>query len=97
MQVYDAVANGAYKSGFATTQQAYDQAQEELWGALDQLERRLAGGGQGGAAQRFLFGDQVTEADVRLLPPLVRFDSVYSVTFKCSRCARGRCSSWGVQ
>lgn len=76
--VYHAVNNGVYKSGFATTQEAYDEAVVALFDALDMLEERLAG-------QRYLVGDQLTEADWRLFTTLIRFDAVYHVHFKCSR------------
>lgn len=76
-EVYDKVNNGVYKAGFATTQQAYTEAVEELFAALDQLEDRLS-------SQPWLVGDRITEADLRLFPTLLRFDPVYHVHFKCS-------------
>jgi len=76
--IYENVNNGVYRAGFATTQAAYDEAYERLFAALDQLETRLAAG-------RFLVGDAPTEADWRLFPTLVRFDSVYYTHFKCDR------------
>jgi len=76
--VYPKVNNGVYRCGFATTQEAYDEAFEELFGALDELEARLS-------RQRFLVGDRVTEADWRLFTTLVRFDAVYVGHFKCNR------------
>jgi putative glutathione S-transferase len=76
--VYDRVNNGVYKCGFATTQDAYDEAFDQLFGALDALESRLA-------TQRYLAGDAVTEADWRLFTTLVRFDAVYVGHFKCNR------------
>jgi putative glutathione S-transferase len=75
--VYDAVNNGVYKAGFATTQSAYEEAVTALFAALDSLETRLA-------RQRFLVGDQLTEADIRLFTTLVRFDAVYNGHFKCN-------------
>ncbi len=75
--VYGKVNNGVYKTGFATTQSAYDEAVTELFNALDELELRL---GQ----QRYLVGAQITEADWRLFPTLVRFDPVYVGHFKCN-------------
>jgi len=75
--VYDAVNNGVYKAGFATTQDAYEEAVITLFEALDTLEGRLAG-------QRYLVGDQLTEADWRLFTTLVRFDAVYVGHFKCN-------------
>ena len=75
--IYDTVNNGVYKSGFATTQGAYEEAVYPLFKTLDRLEQRLAG-------QRYLVGDQPTEADWRLLPTLLRFDLVYFGHFKCN-------------
>ncbi len=75
--VFPHVNNGVYKAGFATTQPAYDQAFEALFAALDTLEARLAG-------QRYLVGDRLTEADIRLFTTLVRFDTVYYSHFKCN-------------
>lgn len=77
-RVYNAVNNGVYKAGFATTQDAYDKAVHPLFDALDWLEERLTG-------QRYLLGDRLTEADWRLFTTLVRFDSVYHLHFKCNR------------
>lgn len=74
--VYDKVNNGVYRAGFATSQSAYDAAVVELFTALDQLEARLS-------QQRFLVGNQFTEADLRLFTTLVRFDPVYVTHFKC--------------
>lgn len=76
--VYAEVNNGVYRCGFAGTQEAYDDAYDRLFAALDRLESRLSG-------QRFLVGDQLTEADVRLFTTLVRFDAVYHGHFKCNR------------
>ena len=76
--VYDNVNNGVYKSGFATSQAAYDKAVTALFEELDRLEARLAG-------QRYLAGDRITEADWRLFTTLVRFDQVYHGHFKCNR------------
>ena len=75
--VYDDVNNGVYKAGFATSQQAYETAVDTLFARLDWLEARLAG-------QRYLVGGQLTEADIRLFPTLVRFDAVYVGHFKCN-------------
>ena len=77
-RVYDTVNNGVYKSGFATTQEAYDAAVVPLFDSLDWLEDRLS-------RQRYLVGDRITEADWRLFTTLVRFDSVYHLHFKCNR------------
>jgi glutathionyl-hydroquinone reductase len=76
--VYRDVNNGVYRCGFATTQEAYDEAYDRLFSRLDELEERLAG-------QRYLVGDTLTEADVRLFTTLVRFDAVYHGHFKCNR------------
>jgi len=76
-RVYDTLNNGVYKAGFATTQPAYDDAVAALFETLDWLEERL---GQA----RFLLGDSLTEADIRLFTTLVRFDSVYNGHFKCN-------------
>jgi len=75
--VYDKVNNGVYKAGFARSQAAYDHAFGELFGALGELEDKLA-------QRRFLCGDAITEADWRLFPTLVRFDAVYYSHFKCN-------------
>ncbi len=76
-RIYQSINNGVYRVGFATTQPAYDSALDELFTALDWLERRL---GQ----QRYLVGGQLTEADWRLFTTLIRFDSVYVGHFKCN-------------
>jgi len=76
--VYDSINNGVYRAGFATTQQAYDQAFDQLFASLDQIEAKL---GQ----QRYLAGSRITEADWRLFTTLVRFDAVYYGHFKCNR------------
>ncbi len=75
--VYDNVNNGVYKSGFATTQHAYEQAVFPLFETLDVLDQRLS-------KQRYLLGDQISEADWRLFPTLIRFDAVYHGHFKCN-------------
>ncbi|RCW41004.1 putative glutathione S-transferase [Halopolyspora algeriensis] len=77
-RVFTEVNNGVYRCGFAGDQRAYDEAYERLWTALDWLEDRLRN-------QRYLVGDSITEADVRLFPTLVRFDAVYHGHFKCNR------------
>ncbi|WP_033290247.1 glutathione S-transferase family protein [Amycolatopsis jejuensis] len=77
-KVFRDVNNGVYKSGFAGTQQAYEEAYHALFARLDWLSERLAG-------QRYLVGDTITEADVRLFTTLVRFDPVYHGHFKCNR------------
>ncbi len=77
-RIYDTLNNGVYRSGFATSQDAYEKAVSELFDTLDWLEDRLA-------ASRYLIGDRVTEADWRLVPTLFRFDLVYHTHFKCNR------------
>jgi glutathionyl-hydroquinone reductase len=76
-RVYDTVNNGVYKSGFATAQQAYEEAVLPLFESLDWLEERLS-------RQRHVAGDRLTEADIRLFTTLVRFDPVYHGHFKCN-------------
>lgn len=75
--IYDTVNNGVYKAGFATTQEAYDEAIGPLFATLDELEQRLEG-------RRFLMGDLMTETDIRLFTTLIRFDPVYVGHFKCN-------------
>lgn len=75
--VYDNINNGVYKAGFATTQDAYNEAVTSLFNALDSVEIRLS-------KQRYLVGDVITEADWRLFTTLVRFDAVYVGHFKCN-------------
>jgi glutathionyl-hydroquinone reductase len=75
--VYLNVNNGVYRAGFATSQEAYEEAARALFATLDQLETRLSG-------QRYLVGSRITEADWRLFTTLVRFDSVYYSHFKCN-------------
>jgi putative glutathione S-transferase len=77
-RVYRHVNDGVYKCGFAGSQGAYDQAYNRLFAGLDWLEERLS-------AQRYLVGDSITEADVRLFTTLARFDAVYHGHFKCNR------------
>jgi len=77
-RVYTEVNNGVYRCGFAGTQEAYDQAYDRLFTALDWLEDRLSD-------RRYLMGDSITEADVRLFTTLARFDPVYHGHFKCNR------------
>jgi putative glutathione S-transferase len=77
-RVFTEVNNGVYRCGFAGSQEAYDAAYERLWTALDWLEDRLGG-------RRYLMGDAITEADVRLFTTLARFDAVYHGHFKCNR------------
>ena len=76
--VYNDVNNGVYRCGFAGQQASYERAYDRLFAALDRLEERLTD-------RRYLVGDHITEADVRLFSTLVRFDSVYHGHFKCNR------------
>ncbi|MFA7416004.1 MAG: glutathione S-transferase family protein [Rhizobium sp.] len=76
-RIYDTVNNGVYKAGFATSQGAYESAVASLFETLDWLDERLE-------AQRYLFGERLTEADWRLFTTLVRFDAVYVGHFKCN-------------
>jgi len=76
-RIYDTVNNGVYKAGFATTQEAYEEAVVALFETLDWLDVRLK-------LQRYVTGDQITEADWRLFTTLIRFDAVYVGHFKCN-------------
>jgi putative glutathione S-transferase len=76
--VYTTVNNGVYRCGFARSQEAYEAAYDGLFATLDELEARLG-------RQRYLVGHQITEADWRLFPTLVRFDVAYFSLFKCNR------------
>ena len=77
-RVYSTVNNGVYKAGFATSQEAYEEAVEPLFESLEWLDGRLS-------TQRYLLGDDITEADWRLFTTLLRFDPVYVGHFKCNR------------
>ncbi|MCV2894193.1 glutathione S-transferase family protein [Lentibacter sp. XHP0401] len=77
-RIYDTLNNGVYKAGFATSQEAYDEAAGPLFDTLDWLEARLG-------SKRYLMGEQITEADWRLFTTLIRFDLVYHLHFKCNR------------
>ncbi len=76
--VYEEVNNGVYRCGFARSQEAYEAAYDTLFSRLDQLDARLA-------EKRFLFGDYVTDADVRLYVTLARFDAAYYTVFKANK------------
>ncbi len=76
--VYQAVNNGVYRAGFAQTQERYEEAYDGLFAELDRLTERLR-------TRRYLVGEHITEADVRLFTTLVRFDAVYHNHFKCNR------------
>ena len=76
-EVFSNVNNGVYRCGFASTQDAYEEAFLDLFGTLDRLEQRLS-------RQRYLAANRITEADWRLFTTLVRFDAVYYTHFKCN-------------
>jgi putative glutathione S-transferase len=76
--VFADVNNGVYRCGFAGSQESYERAYRRLFSRLDRLAERLSG-------RRYLVGDTITEADVRLFTTLVRFDAVYHGHFKCNR------------
>lgn len=76
-RIYHAVNNGVYRAGFATTQEAYEEAAFGVFAMLDELEERLAN-------SRYLFGDRLVETDWRLFTTLIRFDAVYFGHFKCN-------------
>lgn len=76
--IYNDINNGVYKSGFATSQEAYDKAVLQLFKSLDKVEDILS-------KSRYLMGNQFTEADIRLFATLVRFDMVYHQHFKCNK------------
>mgnify|MGYP000663121084 CR=1 FL=1 len=82
LKVYAQINNGVYKAGFATTQQAYEEAYTDLFNGLDWVESLLA-------KQRYLVGNTITEADWRLFTTLIRFDAVYYGHFKCNKRALG--------
>ncbi|MHC2144661.1 glutathione S-transferase family protein [Pseudomonas sp. 210_17 TE3656] len=76
-RIYPAINNGVYRAGFATSQQAYEQAFDEVFAELDCLEKHLG-------ERRYLAGEYLTEADWRLFTTLIRFDAVYHGHFKCN-------------
>jgi putative glutathione S-transferase len=76
--LFDEVNNGVYKAGFAASQDAYEKAYHTLFARLDWLEERLAG-------QRYLFGDRITDSDIRLYVTLARFDAAYYLVFRTNR------------
>lgn len=76
-RIYDGLNNGVYKAGFALSQEAYDEAVEGVFAMLDELEGRLDGG--------YLFGDRLTETDIRTFVTLIRFDAAYHGLFKVNR------------
>jgi glutathionyl-hydroquinone reductase len=78
--VYDTVNNGVYKTGFATTQKAYENHLFPLFKSLDRLEAHLGEPGH----SPYLFGEHITEADVRLYTTIIRFDIAYYLIFRCN-------------
>ena len=76
--IYPGLNNGVYRAGFATTQIAYDAAYDDVFHTLDQIEERLSQGGP------FLFGERLSESDIRLFVTTVRFDAAYHGLFKCN-------------
>ena len=88
-EIYEPINNGVYKSGFAVTQTAYEEAVTALFDALDHWEEVLG-------ERRYLCGDRITEADWCMFPTLVRFDPVYHYHFKCNvRCISDYPNLWG--
>jgi len=77
-ELYSRLNNGVYKAGFASSQEAYEEAATDVFDMLDSLEARLSDG------RRYLFGNQLTEADIRLFVTLIRFDAAYFGLFKCN-------------
>lgn len=78
--IYNDVNNGVYKSGFATTQEAYEKAVTTLFSSLDKIEVHLADSKNA----PYFFGSEITEADIRLFTTIIRFDPVYVQHFKCN-------------
>lgn len=77
-EIYPALNNGVYRAGFATTQISYQEACHDVFAMLDKLENRLSDG------RKFLLGEKITEADIRLFVTLIRFDAAYHGLFKCN-------------
>lgn len=77
--IYKNLNNGVYQAGFASSQQAYEEAYGKVFLTLDELETRLSDG------RSYLFGERLTETDVRLFVTLIRFDAAYHGLFKCNR------------
>lgn len=78
-QIYPRLNNGVYRTGFATTQISYQQAFNDVFAQLDELEQRLSDG------RTFLLGERITEADIRLFVTMIRFDAAYHGLFKCNQ------------
>jgi putative glutathione S-transferase len=77
-EIFQRLNNGVYRAGFARSQAAYEEAYNDVFAELDTLEERLAG-------RRFLFGEQLTDSDVRLYVTLARFDAAYYNAFRCNK------------
>lgn len=77
--IYHQLNNGVYKAGFASSQEAYEEAYHQVFSQLDRLEHKLSDG------RAYLFGEQLTETDIRLFVTLIRFDAAYYGLFKCNR------------
>ena len=77
-RIYPAINNGVYRAGFATAQAAYEEAYDDVFAELERIDDHLA-------THRYLAGDTLTEADIRLFTTLIRFDAVYHGHFKCNR------------
>ena len=77
-EIFEKLNNGVYRAGFAQSQAAYEQGYDDVFEELDKLEARLA-------SSRYLFGDKITDSDIRLFVTLARFDSSYYLVFKCNR------------
>jgi putative glutathione S-transferase len=75
--IYPSINDGVYRTGFARSQEAYEDAVEKLFDGLERVESILS-------KQRYIAGDKLTEADIRLFPTLIRFDAVYHCHFKCT-------------
>lgn len=84
------INNGVYRTGFAETQEIREKVMQEVYAALDRVEEILS-------KQRYLTGDQVTEADLRLYPTLVRFDTVYYYFTKVSKNSLVYCQYWQIR
>lgn len=78
-RIYENLNNGVYQAGFASSQLAYEEAYHNVFNMLDELEARLASG------QHYLFGETITETDIRVFVTLIRFDAAYHGLFKCNR------------